>query len=118
MKIPHAPGRRLFLGLLALIAGFPLRGFAAEHPLMIEILPRFGDKRLLFDSLTNRIETGRNLSVTRLDFLLSRIDLRRADGTWLGRSNQFAFVHGREGRTAFTLAGIPSGHYDRMRFGV
>jgi len=96
--------------LLATVAG------AAD--LRVNFVPRFNGLPLVFDSLTNQIASRQMISVTRLDFLLSDIALRRKDGTWLEQQNWFAFIGGRDGKTNFTLENIPAGNYDRIRFHI
>src|SRR5205814_201860 len=86
--------------------------------LNVQILPQFNGAPLRFDSVTNEIATGQSISVTRLDFLLSDIALRRADGTWVGLANWQAYLSPREGRSGFRLANLPAGQYDRIRFHV
>src|SRR5262249_42222600 len=61
---------------------------------------------------------GSEISVTRLDFLLSNFALRRSDGTWIGQRNWFGFVNAREGKTEVALPGIPAATYDRIRFQI
>ena len=53
----------------------------------VQIIPQFNGTELVFDSLTNTIASAQRISVTRLDFLLSNIAFRRADGTWTERTN-------------------------------
>ena len=48
--------------------------------LEITIAPRFNHAPLVFDSLTNQTTAGQKISVTRLDFLVSDIALRRTGG--------------------------------------
>jgi len=86
--------------------------------LRVEIVPRFNGAPLVFDAPTNAIAGGRNISVTRLDFLLSAIALRQTNGTWIEQKNWFAYIDARDGRTSFTLGKIPAGSYDRIRFHI
>jgi cytochrome c peroxidase len=86
--------------------------------LNVQILPQFNGTPLTFDTLNHSIAAGQTISVTRLDFLLSDIALRRADGTWLGQKDWFAFISLRDGKASFTLPEIPAGTYDRVRFHV
>ena len=102
--------------LLAMMA-FPISAATAAD-LRIDFVPQFNGAPLVFDALTNRIASGQTISVTRLDFLLSDISLRRADGTWIGRKKWFAFISMRNGRTDFTLQNVPPGNYDRVRFHI
>ncbi len=100
-----------FLGAWVLLSADPAC-------LRVQIIPQFNGVECAFDSLTNTIASGQRVSVTRLDFLLSNIALRRADGTWLEQTNWFAYISAREKRTSFQLDGVPTGGYDRIRFFV
>lgn len=89
------------------------------HRLVVAIEPRFANTPLTFDTLTNTTAAGQQVSVSRLDFLLSNIALRRAEGgAWLGLTNWFAYLSPREGRASFELNNIPAATYDRVRFQV
>ncbi|MCX6881526.1 MAG: hypothetical protein NTV12_03305, partial [Verrucomicrobia bacterium] len=74
-----------------------------SHHLHVEISPKFFKAPLSFDALTNKISSGQQISVTRLDFLISNIALRRSDGTWLTQPNRFAYVSAREGHQSFRV---------------
>lgn len=91
---------------------------AAGADLRVDIVPQFDGVPLVFDSLTNRIASGQNISVTRLDFLLSGISLRRADGIWIEQKGWFAFMSARDGKTHFTLENVPAQKYDCIRFHI
>ena len=82
----------------------------------MEIQPRFGRETLAFDKLTLIGAEGQILSVTRLDFLVSKVEMRQTGGNWLSLTNSEAYVSGREGRIRFELEGVPSGDYDGIRF--
>jgi hypothetical protein len=86
--------------------------------LEIAILPRFNNAPLIFDALNNQTVAGQKISVTRLDFIVSDVSLRRADGTWLTQTNEFACISAREGRTSFTLHDIPAENFERIRFQI
>jgi cytochrome c peroxidase len=79
---------------------------------------RFGGAPLAFDAPTNLTAAGQRVSVTRLDFLLSKPALRRTDGTWIDDTNWFACIKSREGRTNCELENVPAGQYDRIRFQI
>jgi cytochrome c peroxidase len=104
------------LTLAAITAALPV--VALGGSLRIAIDPRFGGAPLVFDALTNATVAGQRVSVTRLDFLLSRPALRRTDGTWIDDTNWFGCIKAREGRTNCELRGVPAGQYDRVRFQV
>lgn len=88
------------------------------HLLEVQIAPQFHAQPLAYDTITNTLASGHKISVTRLDFLLSKIALRSADGKWIELPNWYAYISGREGKTHFTLSGVPEQKYDRIRFQV
>ncbi len=99
-------------GLVAMVASGTLS--AAE--LRVDIAPLFAGRELAFDSLSHETDQGQVVSVTRLDCLLSEIALQRADGTWLGQRDWFAYLSLREGRSGFTLKEVPPERYVAVRF--
>jgi cytochrome c peroxidase len=108
--------RALTNSILLLATAARLSAGAAS--VRVDFVPQFNGAPLDFDAVTNQTAAGQSVSVTRLDFLLSNIALRRADGVWTGQSNAFAFISARNGRTGFALENIPAGNYDRLRFHV
>ncbi len=86
--------------------------------LNVRVAARFNDAPLVLDSLVNTTAAGQAVSVTRLDFLLSNFALHEAGGGWTERTNTFAYVSVREGRTTFSVENVPAGSYDRIRFHV
>ncbi len=112
--VGRSASRWVILGFCLLFVGASTRG----HQLHVEISPRFSRMPLVFDSLTNRTASGQEISVTRLDFLISNLALRRRDGTWLTQSNRFAFFSGREGPKSIRLNHVPVDYYDQLRFNI
>jgi len=104
--------------LLLLLFRPPFQTEGREQSLLIEIVPRFQNEPLVFDRVHYQTSSGQFVSVTRLDFLISTIALRRADGTWLTATNWQAYISAREGRTSFQVPDLPLGRYDRLRFRV
>lgn len=104
------------MSVAVLVLASALVGGARSLPVEVEL--RFGDAPLAFDVVTNVTAAGQTISVTRLDFLLSSFALRRAHGGWFVVTNHFAYINGREQRTAFELPSVPEGNYDRLRFSV
>jgi cytochrome c peroxidase len=91
---------------------------AAASDLRVDFIPQFNSVPLAFDALKNQTAAGQKISVTRLDFLASDIALRRADGIWIGKTNWFAYIGARDGKTNFTLENISAGNFDRIRFQI
>jgi cytochrome c peroxidase len=102
--------------ILFFATALALPAFAAN--LRVDFLPQFNGAPLAFDALKYQTAGGQSISVSRLDFLASEIDLRRADGIWIGQTNWFAFISVRDGKTSFSLENIPAGDYDRVQFHI
>lgn len=99
-------------------AGVLIASSAQAHGLKVSVTPYFSSTPLVFDSLTNLNAAGQELSVTRLDFLLSDFRLARESSGWLNLTNAVAFISMREGRTGFQLNNIPAGNYQKIQFRV
>ena len=102
---------------ILLLPLLPMLGAGAAE-LRVDFAPQFNGAPLIFDLPAYQTGSGGKISVTRLDFLLSDLALRRTDGTWIGKRDWYAFIGGRDGKTNFTLPDIPAGTYDRIRFHV
>lgn len=61
---------------------------------------------------------SKEIAVTRADFLMSRLALRRADGTWLETGGWFACFAGANGKNRAVLEGVPAQTYTGLRFQV
>jgi len=90
----------------------------AQPRLDVSLDALFGDRPLAFDTLAFETGEGRRISITRCDLLLSKAALRRADGEWIGAGSWAAYVSLRDGRSSFSLNGIPEGKYTALRFNI
>jgi cytochrome c peroxidase len=106
--------RKNFILLFATAIAFS----TAASDLRVDFAPQFNGAPLAFDALKNLTAAGQKISVTRLDFLLSEISLRRDDGTWIVQKNYFALINARDGKTNFFLENIPPGNYNAIRFQI
>ena len=61
---------------------------------------------------------GGTISVTRVDFLVSGLSLRREDGSWLETGGWFACFKGADGLSQALLEGVPAQVYTGLRFKV
>ncbi|HSH92820.1 MAG TPA: MbnP family protein [Roseimicrobium sp.] len=86
--------------------------------LTLDISHRFAGKPLILDDTNLVTAAGQSISVTRLDYLMSDIALRRTNGTWLVNSNWQAFVSVAAKRTSVTVTNAPLGQFDRIRWRV
>ncbi len=95
---------------------FAVRAQAAN--LRLDFVPRYRGSTVVFDQPSQTNAAGQQFSVTRLDFLLSDLALRRGDGTWLRTSNWQAYIGLGHNRPAAIVDGLETGNYDRLRFHV
>jgi cytochrome c peroxidase len=97
---------------VVLLAAMP----AQAGRLTVRIEHRWRGQPLPIGALALRNDAGNELSVTRLAYLLSAVRLRRADGSWLGANDWFAFVNAAAPQTELALGDIPPGRYSALRF--
>ncbi len=105
----HSSLTAWLLGVLLPVM-LPLAGTGAS--LRIDFAP------VAFDSFQHRTSTDQTCSVTRLDFILSEIALKKPDGSWIGPEQWSAYLSLRDARDGFTLKGIPEGKYEAVKFHV
>lgn len=61
---------------------------------------------------------GAQTEITRLDWLVSQIELQRADGTWMPGAEWFGFLGTGSKSSHVDATGVPEGHYQGLRFKV
>lgn len=61
---------------------------------------------------------GNRFRVTRLDYLLSDIALRRSDGTWMESEDWYALISMEAKQSTATLKAVPPGSFSAVRFHV
>ena len=113
MNIPR-PDARLGLLLATMAWAVAARGATWQ----VEVAHRFGDAPLKMDECVHTNAAGDVVSVTRLDYLLSRFALAAADGREVVLPGQVAYVSAGAGRTRFTLRDVPAGSFSGLRFRV
>lgn len=86
---------------------------AAGQELRLEVMPVANGQAL---RLHEPLASGAR--VTRLDFLLSGLALRRQDGSWLESRDWYAYLSVAAGRLTAQGSGIPAGEYTGIRFHV
>ena len=82
-------------------------GFATAADLAVQIEPRWREKPLRLAEAGLKNAAGNELSVTRLAMLLSNAKLQRADGSWIGAGEWFAFLDVEKKRTASSASRTP-----------
>lgn len=77
--------------------------------LRLELVPTWGGKPLAAHGLP---------SITRLDWLLSGLELQRADGSWLSSSDWCAYFSMTNGHLTADATGVPEQAFTALRFRV
>lgn len=109
-QAPTAPRLRgLALGVMMMGTG------VMAQEVRLEIAPMTGGKALRMNEPTSAAQPAR---ITRLDFLLSGLALRRTDGTWVKSRDWFAYLSAGAGRMTAKGSGIPAGEYSGIRFHI
>ncbi len=110
--------RVALLALLLFLAGSGPRCFAQAHALRIEVEHRFMDQPLALNVLSLTNAAGNRFSITRLDYLLSELSLKRGDGTWLDSRDWFAYLSATATRTTSTTPSMPAERFTGIRFKI
>jgi len=74
------------------------------------------DMRLEFSAIP--FPAPLKVQVTRLDFLISGLALRKQDGTWVDSRDWFAFISSTGGKMTSDATGTPNGDYSAIRFRI
>jgi cytochrome c peroxidase len=107
--------RTLYLqGLMALVTGASWAGTTVPK-MRLEIQPVWGDQPI---SAAVSGQSSVEIRLSRLDYLLSKLALKKADGTWLESSDWFAFFSLEKGRLRAEADGLPAEAFSAIRFQV
>lgn len=103
--------------LLALVGGF---AHSADRPrdLTIQFQHVADGHPLVLNRLNWNRPDRHKVSVTRLDYLLSEIALKKPNGAWMKSRDWYAYISVEAERTRATLNAVPPGRYTAMRFRV
>ena len=90
---------------------------AATGVLKLEFTGAGADSPLATEQIVDGGPNG-ELTLKRLDFLLTGLALKRADGTWLESQDWAAFISAGKQRLSAESDGVESGDYQAIRFRV
>jgi cytochrome c peroxidase len=90
---------------------------APAQKLRLEFEPLWGDAPLKLASPL-ALAQANDLTVSRLDGLLSELALQRADGTWLESRDWFVFLGAEKRRLSASADGLPAQDFKAIRFRV
>jgi len=117
-----ARGITLAICLIALVLGVAAGRAEAVSPVdrdvNLEIAVVWEDRPLPLAAEVGSTSDGARLTVSRLDFLLSGMALRREDGAWLEEPNWFAVFRSDKGRFTARIGGVPARRFNAIRFQV
>ena len=103
-----------FLSLLALAVGV-CRTEATLPMMRLEIEPVWEGLPLKVNGM---VEGGAGFRLSRLDYLLSKLALKKADGTWVESRDWFAFFSLEKGQLRAEADGMPAESFTAIRFQV
>ena len=113
---PSARNRAYALFAIVILAVCPSVAKAAD--LVFQFTPWFNNRVIEFNEVSHTNSFGQQMSVNRLDLLLSDFALRGTNGQWNRAASFRAFVSVEKQRTTFRLSRLPAGNYDRVRFHI
>lgn len=103
--------------LLLPLTGLLFAPFARAQVLRLEVAPVW-EKSELKSNHWQPEGSPAGLTVNRLDFLLSKLALRRADGSWLESEDWHRFLSLEKGRLKAEAEGLPKEDFTGIRFQV
>lgn len=103
-----------FLSLLALAVGV-CRTEATLPMMRLEIEPVWEGLPLKVNGM---VEGGAGFRLSRLDYLLSKLALKKADGTWVESRDWFVFFSLEKGQLRAEADGLPAESFTAIRFQV
>lgn len=103
-----------FLSLLVLAVGV-CRTEAAVPMMRLEIEPVWDGTPLKVSGAAEGRESSR---LSRLDYLLSKLALKKADGAWVESRDWFAFFSLEKGQLRAEADGLPAESFTAIRFQV
>lgn len=112
--VPAFPRAVLGRGLLLLLLLLVSAGGVQAQALRLHIHPVIGQEDA---RLNDALPGAAAARVTRLDFLLSGLALRRKDGSWVESRDWFAYLSAADaGKLIAEGTGTPAGDYSAIRF--
>ena len=88
---------------------------SVAQELRLEVRPVADGRALRLNEPLGKPASAR---VSRLDFLLSGLALKKKDGTWLESQDWFAYLSTATGRLTAKGTGTPEGEYTGIRFRI
>jgi hypothetical protein len=88
---------------------------AHGQELRLDVRPMVNERNLRLNEALVELASAR---VTRLDFLLSGLALKKQDGSWLESRDWFAYLSAASGRMTANGTGTPEGEYTGIRFRI
>ncbi len=107
--------RRLGFGVAGLLVWGLCAVAAQAQELHLQVLPTAAGEPLRLNEALGKDSSAR---ITRLDFLLSGLALKKEDGTWLESRDWFAYLSTATGRLTAQGTGTPEGRYTGLRFRI
>jgi cytochrome c peroxidase len=111
---PPSPLLFAWLGAGCVIIALLLMPASAQE-LRLDVRPTNQAQELCLNEKLAGLNSTR---ITRLDFLLSGLALRKSDGTWLESRDWFAYLSTSSGKTTALGSGTPEGDYTAIRFHI
>lgn len=108
---------RIFAFAAVITAAFAAPGLAAAAAMRLEFEPQWAGIALRPDFWQPDASPS-GLTVTRMDYLLSGLALRREDGSWLESQDWFAFLSLDKGRNRAEADSTPKEKFTAIRFSV
>jgi hypothetical protein len=89
---------------------------AAPHRLVVDFRATANETTLVPGTITYTNASEDTFSVTKFTYYISNIVFRKADGTAFAEPESYHLIRHIDGKTSFTLSGMPDGEYTTVEF--
>ena len=87
-----------------------------NYELTVQFSHNFNGKDFAYDVFDYTNEAGNIINFTTIRYLISDIELVKADGSILKMEDKFAYINPKEGYNDFVLNEVPKGDYKGLNF--
>ena len=110
---------KIMVSLFCLGLTAPLAAAAKDAPIRIQVVGLLAEKTLVMNDLSElKDASGRAVSVSRLDFLMTKLAFQELDGTWAEAEGWRGFFRGNEPGSTSEITNLKPGKYRAIRFSI
>lgn len=106
------------LGVLSMLGVAGAREPVPADRIDVPVRHLWKGEPLRFHEPVLAVDASHTLVLTRLEYLVSDVRLRRPDGAWVAFPEQYSHLNPNEGHSAISVEGAPAGQWTAISFAV